>query len=70
MEKKIKTFEEKRIELERILSREAKLKKFEEELAKALEMVNGYYAENWPTFREAIENLDTSPFKDYEEIKE
>jgi len=33
LEKKIKTFEEKRIELERILSREAKLKKFEEELA-------------------------------------
>jgi len=46
------------------------IKKFEEELAKAMEMVNGYYAEEWPKFREAVETLDTSPFKDYEEIKE
>ena len=46
------------------------IKKFEDELAKAMEMVNGYYAEEWPKFREAVENLDTSPFKDYEEIKE
>lgn len=46
------------------------IKRFEEELAKAMEMVNGYYAEDWPSFREAVENLDTSPFKGYEEIKE
>ncbi|MEM0941547.1 MAG: hypothetical protein AAGI25_17435 [Bacteroidota bacterium] len=45
-------------------------KKFEDELNKAMEMVNGYYKEDWPTFRKTIENLDTSPFKDYEEIKE
>ena len=38
--------------------------------AKAMEMVNGYYADEWPKFREAVENLDTSPFKDYEELKE
>ena len=44
--------------------------KFEDEMAKAMEMVNGYYSAEWPKFREAVENLDTSPFKDYEEIKE
>ena len=44
--------------------------KFEEELNKALDMVNGYYNEEWPSYREAVESLDTSPFKDYEEIKE
>ncbi|MEQ9403509.1 MAG: hypothetical protein RIM99_07990 [Cyclobacteriaceae bacterium] len=44
--------------------------KYEEELAKVIETVNGYYKEEWPKFREAVEGLDTSPFKDYEEIKE
>ncbi len=46
------------------------IKKFKDELAKAVDLVNGYYKEEWPKFREAVENLDTSPFKDYEEIKE
>ncbi len=46
------------------------IKKFEDELAKVLESVNGYFRDEWPKFREAVENLDTSPFKDYEEIKE
>ena len=46
------------------------IKRFEEDLAEAMEMVNGYYAEKWPEFRSAVEDLDTSPFKDYEEIKE
>jgi len=45
------------------------IKKFENELTKVLGMVNGYYAEEWPKFREAVEKLDTSPFKEYEEIK-
>ena len=44
--------------------------KFEEEFAKAMEMVNGYFMEEWPKFREAVEKLDTSPFKDYEDLKE
>ena len=44
--------------------------KFEKELEEAMTMVNGYYAEKWSEFREAVEKLDTSPFKDYEEIKE
>ncbi|MEP5103835.1 MAG: hypothetical protein ABJQ84_04410, partial [Ekhidna sp.] len=44
--------------------------KFEEDLADAMKMVNGYYAEKWPEFRSEVEELDTSPFKDYEEIKE
>ena len=43
--------------------------KFEAELAEALETVNGYYSEEWPKFREAVETLDTSPFKDYDDIK-
>lgn len=43
--------------------------KFETELAKAVEMVNSYFRTEWPKFREAVEKLDTSPFKDYEEIK-
>ena len=46
------------------------IKRFEDDLAEAMEMVNGYYAEKWPEFRSAVEDLDTSPFKDYEEIKE
>jgi hypothetical protein len=44
--------------------------KFEQDLKKALDMVNGYYKEKWPEFRTTVESLDTSPFKDYEEIKE
>ncbi len=44
--------------------------KFEKDISEAMEMVNGYYKEKWPEFRETVENLDTSPFKDYEEIKE
>ncbi len=43
--------------------------KFEEVFEKALAMVNGYFSEEWPKFREEVEKLDTSPFKDYEEIK-
>ncbi|GAB4245605.1 MAG: hypothetical protein Tsb0034_24200 [Ekhidna sp.] len=46
------------------------IKRFEEEFKEAMDQVNGYYAEEWPKFREAVEKLDTSPFKDYEEIKE
>ncbi|WP_424964296.1 WD40/YVTN/BNR-like repeat-containing protein [Ekhidna sp.] len=44
--------------------------KFEKDLAEAMDMVNGYYNEKWPEFRSEVEGLDTSPFKDYEEIKE
>ena len=44
--------------------------KFESEFIQAMEMVNGYFSDEWPKFREAVENLDTSPFEDYEEIKE
>ncbi len=46
------------------------INRFQDELAKVIEMVNGYYANEWPKYREAVESLDTSPFKDYEEIKE
>jgi len=44
--------------------------KFESELTKALQMVNGYFTTDWIAFRQAVEKLDTSPFKDYSEIKE
>ena len=44
--------------------------KFESEFEMAMEMVNEYFAKEWPKFREAVEDLDTSPFEDYEEIKE
>jgi len=44
--------------------------KFESEFTKAMEMVNGYFKGDWLTFRKAVENLDTSPFEDYDEIKE
>ncbi len=44
--------------------------KFESELALAVKMVNDYFASAWPTFRAAVEKLDTSPFKEYEPIKE
>ncbi|MEO1254851.1 MAG: hypothetical protein AAFY41_08205, partial [Bacteroidota bacterium] len=43
---------------------------FEKDLTEAMDVVNGYYKDEWPKFREAVENLDTSPFKDYDEIKE
>ena len=46
------------------------IKKFEDELSKVLNKVNTYFSSEWPKFREAVEKLDTSPFKDYEEIKE
>ena len=46
------------------------IKRFEDDLAKAMETVNGYFNESWPEFRSKVEGLDTSPFKDYEEIKE
>lgn len=46
------------------------IKRFEDDLAKAMETVNGYFSNSWPEFRSAVEGLDTSPFKDYEEIKE
>jgi photosystem II stability/assembly factor-like uncharacterized protein len=44
--------------------------KFESELAKAIKMVNDYFSTEWPKFRESVEKIDTSPFKEYEPIKE
>jgi photosystem II stability/assembly factor-like uncharacterized protein len=43
--------------------------KFESELAKAIEMVNAFYNIEWPGFRSALEQVDLSPFKDYEDLK-
>ena len=45
------------------------VERFEEKLAKALEMVNTYFKEEWTKYREAVENLDTSPFQEYHDIK-
>lgn len=46
------------------------IEKFESELEKVLAEVNGYFQDEWPKYREAVEGLDLSPFEDYEEIKE
>ncbi len=43
--------------------------RFEKDLNEALETVNGYYDNEWPKFREAVESIDLSPFKDYERIE-
>jgi len=43
--------------------------RFEEEFANALKMVNDYFREEWPRYREKIEALDRSPFKDLEDIR-
>lgn len=46
------------------------IEKFEKDLTQAMKTINGFYTDKWNEFRSAVENLDTSPFKDYEEIKE
>ncbi|MEM9338757.1 MAG: hypothetical protein AAGA66_08525 [Bacteroidota bacterium] len=45
------------------------IEKFEDELNKALGVVNNYYKNEWPKVKATLEELDLSPFKDYEEIK-
>ena len=51
-------------------STEVKLiEKFEQDVAAAVKSVNDYFETEWPKFREAIEPLDLSPFKDYEKIE-
>jgi hypothetical protein len=44
--------------------------RFEEELREGLDMVNGYFNEEWPEYRAEMEKISISPFEDYEEIKE
>ncbi len=43
--------------------------KFKSELEKAIETVNGYYENEWPSFREEMESADLSPFKEIEKIE-
>lgn len=43
--------------------------KFEQDLNEALKPVNDYFETEWPKFRETIEPIDLSPFKDYEKIE-
>lgn len=47
----------------------ALITKFEEELKKALNTINLYYRKGWPAFRETMEKLTISPFKQYDEIR-
>ena len=44
--------------------------KFETEFEKALERVNEFFTTEWSTFREEVEKINLSPFKDYGELKE
>ena len=43
--------------------------KFEADLQAALKPVNDYFESEWPKFRETVEPIDLSPFKDYEKIE-
>ena len=43
---------------------EALKKKFVDEMTKANEKVDAYLSEEWPKYKEKMENLDLSPFKD------
>ena len=43
--------------------------KFNEELDKAIDLVNDYFETEWPTFREEMESLDLGSFKEYEKIE-
>ncbi len=45
------------------------IEKFEKGLAEALKPVNDYFEAEWPKFRATIEQIDLSPFKDYEKIE-
>ncbi len=42
---------------------------FQQELNSALSEVNAYYEEAWPAFRETLEAIDLTPFKDYQKIE-
>jgi len=41
-----------------------------EKIDEAIKDVNDFYETQWPEYREAVEDLDLSPFKEYEPIKE
>ena len=51
-------------------STEIKLtKKFESELEIVIGEVNLFFENEWPKFKEAVEAIDLSPFKDYDKIE-
>jgi photosystem II stability/assembly factor-like uncharacterized protein len=43
--------------------------KFNSELDKALNMVNGYFENSWPDFENQMKALDLSPFKKFEKVQ-
>jgi len=43
--------------------------KFETEISKAFQKVNDYYKTHWLTFKETIEKVNISPFKEYQDLK-
>lgn len=46
------------------------IEKYETELESAIETVNDFFSTEWLSFKETIQKVDISPFKDYEPIKE
>ncbi|MEM6643293.1 MAG: hypothetical protein AAF616_09960 [Bacteroidota bacterium] len=44
------------------------ISKFEDSLNNAIVLVNVFYQDSWPAFQATVEKLDTSPFKEYEDI--
>ena len=45
------------------------IEKFNSELEKAIEMVNGYFEKAWPNFENEMKAVDLSPFKVFEKIE-
>ena len=47
---------------------ERMMQQAEDALTAWLESVNGFYADQWPSYRSSVENISLSPFKDYEPV--
>lgn len=45
------------------------VQKYETKLSKVLQKVNTFYQKNWVNFRNTVEKINLSPFKDYQPIK-
>lgn len=45
------------------------VKQAEEKLAEAVEDINAFFTNDWKKFKESVEGIDLSPFKDYEPLK-
>ena len=45
------------------------IQKFNDELEKALNQVNGYFQDSWPEFEKEMKAIDLSPFKEFKSIE-